>query len=141
MIAKNYISHVEALRFQREMFFKGYKNQPRIMRLMECIFNQKPSAPNWYTAAKTKARALAKTVEKAILPMFDGKGNVTWTFKKITSLDEVEFISRGELSRVKRTGLCSLEKLADQTPQELMMKGRMLFERAIQILERLRAMI
>ena len=141
MIAANHMKHIEALRFQHEMFFKGYKNQPRFMRLMQCVFNQEPSAPSWWTAAKAQARKLAKSVEKSIFPMFDSKGNITWTFKKITKLDEVEIINRGELGRVKRAGIKSLEEMADLAPQELMMKGRMTFERASQILARLRNMI
>lgn len=70
MIAKNYIKHPEALRFQREMFSIGYHNQPRIMRLIECVFDWKPSAPAWWTAAKCRARALAKTVKKSIVDFF-----------------------------------------------------------------------
>jgi hypothetical protein len=71
MIAKNFMKFPEALRFRREMFSNGYHNQPRIMRMMECIFNQRPSAPDWWTMAKAKARDLAKRVKKAIMALFE----------------------------------------------------------------------
>jgi hypothetical protein len=109
--------------------------------LMQCVFDQELNTPAWWKAAKAQARALAKAVEKAILPIFDERGRLTWTFSKITSLDDVMLINHGELGRVKRSGVTSLEELADLAPQELMMKGRMPFERALQILERLREMI
>ena len=70
MIAANYTRHPEALRFQRELFSNGFHNSPRIMRLMECIFDWTPAAPAWWTAAKTRARALAKTVKKSIADFF-----------------------------------------------------------------------
>lgn len=89
MIAANFYKHTEALRFQREMFFNGYKNQPRIMRLMQCVFSQAPSAPSWWNAVKARARALAKSVKKAIMPLFDKNGKAIeptiWTFKKMES--------------------------------------------------------
>ena len=66
MIANNYIKHPEALRFQCEMFFNGYHNNPRIMRLMGCIFDQRPDTPAWWTAAKESAKALANQVKKKI---------------------------------------------------------------------------
>lgn len=72
MIAKNYMKHPEALRFQRELFSNGFHNSPRIMRLMECIFDWTPAAPAWWTAAKARARALAKTVKKSIADFFKG---------------------------------------------------------------------
>ena len=67
MIASNYMKHTEALRFQREMFFNGYKNQPRFMRLMQCVFNQVQGTPGWFKAAKQKANALAKQVKEACM--------------------------------------------------------------------------
>lgn len=70
MIAKNYMKHPEALRFQRELFSNGYHNSPRIMRLMECIFDWAPATPAWWTAAKAKARALAKAVKKSLQSLF-----------------------------------------------------------------------
>lgn len=70
MIARNFIKYPEALRFQREMFSNGYHNSPRIMRLVECIFDWTPTAPDWWTAAKAKARALAKAVKKSIADFF-----------------------------------------------------------------------
>lgn len=70
MIAKNYIRHPEALRFQREMFSNGYHNSPRLMRLMEVIFDWTPTIPAWWTAAKAAAKALAKQVKKSIADFF-----------------------------------------------------------------------
>jgi len=70
MIAKNYKKHPEALRFQRELFSNGYHNSPRIMRLMECIFDWTPAVPEWWRAAKIRARALAKVVKKTIADLF-----------------------------------------------------------------------
>jgi len=70
VIARNYTRHPEALRFQRELFSNGYHNQPRLMRLMECIFDWTPAAPAWWTAAKAKARALAKAIKKSIADFF-----------------------------------------------------------------------
>ena len=70
MIARNYIKHPETLRFQREMFSNGYHNSPRIMRLMECIFDWTPVAPDWWIAAKAKARALATAVKKSTSDLF-----------------------------------------------------------------------
>jgi hypothetical protein len=60
MIANNYIRHPETLRFQRELFHNGYKNQPRIMRAMECIFKFAPDIPGWVKEAARKARLLVK---------------------------------------------------------------------------------
>jgi hypothetical protein len=71
MIAKNYMKHPEALRFQRELFSNGYHNSPRIMRLMECIFDWAPVAPGWWTELKAKARALAKEIKRSIADIFD----------------------------------------------------------------------
>lgn len=70
MIAKNYIQNPEALRFQRELFSVGHHNQPRLMRLIQCIFAWAPSAPEWWTAARAKAKALARNVKKSIVDMF-----------------------------------------------------------------------
>lgn len=70
MIAKNFSKYPEALRFQREMFSNGYHNSPRIMRLVECIFNWTPTTPAWWTTAKANARALAKKVRLAIPDLF-----------------------------------------------------------------------
>lgn len=60
MIAKNYIKYPEALRFQVEMFSNGYHNSPRIMRLMEVIFNFQPEVPAWVKEAAARAKALVK---------------------------------------------------------------------------------
>lgn len=74
MIAKNFMKYPEALRFQRELFSNGYHNSPRIMRLMQCIFDWKPTVPDWWKAAKAKARALAKLVKQAIFQLFESSG-------------------------------------------------------------------
>lgn len=71
MIARNFLKFPEALRFQRELFSNGYHNQPRIMRLMECVFSWIPTVPDWWKAKKASARALAKLVKKAMLHLFD----------------------------------------------------------------------
>lgn len=60
MIAANYIKHPDALRFQRELFHNGFKNSPRIMRLMECVFKFAPEVPQWAKDAARKARQLVK---------------------------------------------------------------------------------
>lgn len=65
MIAKNYLKHPEALRFQRELFHNGFKNSPRIMRLMECIFNFAPTTPQWAKDLARKARNLVKAWKAA----------------------------------------------------------------------------
>ena len=65
MIANNYIRNPDALRFQRELFHNGYKNQPRIMRAMECIFKFTPEVPQWAKDAARKARQLVKHWKKA----------------------------------------------------------------------------
>ena len=70
MIAKNFIRFPEALRFQCELFSNGYHNQPRIMRLMQCIFDWKPEAPSWWKDAKARAKALAKSIRSAIDDFF-----------------------------------------------------------------------
>ena len=54
MIAKNYIRFPEALRFQVEMFSNGYKNSPRIMRLMTVIFKQTADVPGWVKKAQIR---------------------------------------------------------------------------------------
>jgi hypothetical protein len=60
MIARNFIRFPDALRFQRELFHNGYKNQPRIMRAMECIFKFMPDVPQWVKDAGRKAKQLVK---------------------------------------------------------------------------------
>jgi hypothetical protein len=60
MIAANYLKHPEALRFQRELFHNGFKNSPRIMRLMECVFKFAPDVPQWAKDMARKARQLVK---------------------------------------------------------------------------------
>lgn len=64
MIAMNYIKHPEALRFQCEMFSNGYHNSPRIMRLMQCIFDQRPDVPQWFKDMRAKAKALVQAWKK-----------------------------------------------------------------------------
>ena len=70
MIAKNFVKYPEALRFQREMFSNGYHNSPRIMRLMECVFDWSATVPDWWKEAKGRARSLAKQVRKSIADFF-----------------------------------------------------------------------
>ena len=70
MIAKNFVTYPEALRFQREMFSNGYHNSPRIMRLMQCIFDWSATVPDWWKKAKGRARDLAKRVRKSINDFF-----------------------------------------------------------------------
>lgn len=67
MIANNYIKYPEALRFQCEMFSNGYKNSPRIMRLMTVIFDWKVETPQWLKDAQARAKALVKVWKKAMI--------------------------------------------------------------------------
>lgn len=82
MIAANYLKHPEALRFQRELFHNGYKNSPRIMRLMECVFKFAPEVPQWAKDLARKARQLVKSWKAAQItlnfskPVADGKRTV-----------------------------------------------------------------
>lgn len=71
MIAMNYIKHPEALRFQCEMFSNGYHNSPRIMRLMQCIFDQRPDVPQWFKDMRAKAKSLVKAWKSRMVEMFD----------------------------------------------------------------------
>jgi hypothetical protein len=71
MIAKNYIKYPEALRFQCEMFSNGYHNSPRIMRLMEVIFDWSATVPAWVTEAKARARNLVKAWKSRMVEMFE----------------------------------------------------------------------
>lgn len=64
MIASNYIKHPAALRFQCEMFSNGYKNSPRIMRLMTVIFKQVADVAAWVKDATAAARRLVKMWKK-----------------------------------------------------------------------------
>ena len=70
MIAKNYIKFPEALRFQCEMFSNGYHNSPRIMRLVECIFDWKKSIPQWWKDLKAAEGRLIKHWKKALMELF-----------------------------------------------------------------------
>lgn len=76
MIAKNYIKFPEALRFQVELFSNGYKNSPRIMRLMTVIFDQRPDVPQWWKDLKSAERRLIKHWKKALMELF-GKTEAT----------------------------------------------------------------
>jgi len=60
MIAKNFIQHPEALRFQAELFHNGYHNSPRIMRLMEVICRIAPTVPRWVKEAAAATKRLVK---------------------------------------------------------------------------------
>lgn len=70
MIARNFIKFPEALRFQRELFSNGYHNSPRIMRLVQCIFDWTPAAPDWWKEDKSRAHNLARRVKKSINDFF-----------------------------------------------------------------------
>lgn len=82
MIAANYLKHPDALRFQRELFHNGYKNSPRIMRLMECVFKFAPEVPQWAKDLARKARQLVKLWKAGQItlnfskPVADGKRTV-----------------------------------------------------------------
>lgn len=71
MMAKNYIKYPEALRFQCEMFSNGYHNSPRIMRLMECIFDWTPTVPQWWKDLKAAEARLIKAWKSRIVEMFE----------------------------------------------------------------------
>lgn len=70
MIASNYISTPQVLRFQRELFSNGYHNSPRIMRLVEAIFYWKPTVPQWFIDFRNRAKRLARAVKKALITLF-----------------------------------------------------------------------
>lgn len=70
MIAKNFIRFPEALRFQVEMFSNGYKNSPRIMRLMQVICLVKPTMPQWWKDLKRAENALIKKWKAAMIGIF-----------------------------------------------------------------------
>lgn len=71
MIATNYIKHPEALRFQCEMFSNGYHNSPRIMRLMQVIFDWKEDAPQWFLEQRSREKRLVKAWKSRMLEMFE----------------------------------------------------------------------
>ena len=71
MIARNYIQFPEALRFQRELFHNGYRNSPRIMRLMECVFSWTASIPEWVTEAKARAVQIVKAWKSRQVELFE----------------------------------------------------------------------
>ena len=94
MIARNFIRYPDALRFQRELFHNGFKNSPRIMRLMECVFTFAPDVPQWVKDATRKARQLVKAwkagqitlnfseavaIAKRTVGYFYGPRGETWT--------------------------------------------------------------
>jgi len=70
MIAKNYIKHPEALRFQRELFSVGFHNSPRIMRLMECVFSWTPTVPQWWKDLKKAEARLIKFWKGNLMELF-----------------------------------------------------------------------
>jgi hypothetical protein len=76
MIAKNYIKFPEALRFQCEMFSNGYKNSPRIMRLMTVLFDWKEAAPQWWKSFKALENLLIKGWKEMQLDFFTKRGEV-----------------------------------------------------------------
>lgn len=77
MIAKNYIKYPEALRFQVELFSNGYKNSPRIMRLMTVIFDWKTETPEWLKSARTAAKLLVKHWKKLQVSIIDKLGEAS----------------------------------------------------------------
>lgn len=77
MIAANYIKYPEALRFQREMFSNGYKNSPRIMRLMTVIFEWADVMPQWMKEATKRAKQLVKAWKRMQRELFNKVGGVT----------------------------------------------------------------
>lgn len=82
MIAKNYIRYPEALRFQCELFSNGYKNSPRIMRLMTVIFDWTPTVPQWVTEAKNRATQIVRAWKSRQMELFETmkkKTRNTWT--------------------------------------------------------------
>jgi len=112
MIARNFVKYPEALRFQREMFSNGYHNSPRIMRLMECVFDWTPSAPDWWKEAKGRARNLANRVKKSIGDFFKDSnviqmvfgfigGGMTLTLDKPKTVNSVtaQLMKRAELRK------------------------------------------
>nr|WP_315489900.1 hypothetical protein [uncultured Rhodoferax sp.] len=80
MIAKNYIRYPEALRFQVEMFSNGYHNSPRIMRLMEVLFEWNVAAPPWFIEQRSRAKQLVKAWKSHMVEMFE---MVKMTVKKV----------------------------------------------------------
>lgn len=72
MIAKNYIKHPDALRFQHEMFGRGHTGHyPRIMRLMEVIFDWTPTVPQWVKDAKGRAAQIVKAWKSRQVELFE----------------------------------------------------------------------
>lgn len=72
MIAKNYIKHPDALRFQCEMFGRGHTGHyPRIMRLMEVIFDWSPTVPQWVKDAKARAVQIVKAWKSRQVELFE----------------------------------------------------------------------
>ncbi|MDO8652070.1 MAG: H-NS family nucleoid-associated regulatory protein [Undibacterium sp.] len=72
MIAKNYIKHPDALRFQCEMFGRGHTGHyPRIMRLMEVIFDWTPTVPQWVKDAKARAAQIVKAWKSRQVELFE----------------------------------------------------------------------
>ena len=77
MIAKNYLKFPEALQYQCEMFSKSYKNSPRTMRLMECIFSFKPDVPQWVKDKARRMRELVKLLKSQMVEMFSLNGRAS----------------------------------------------------------------
>lgn len=64
MIARNYVKYPEVLAYQRELFAFGVRNSIMV-RLASVIMRSPATAPEWFTAMRAKARALAKAVRLA----------------------------------------------------------------------------
>ncbi|MDP3798889.1 MAG: hypothetical protein Q8R06_17380 [Polaromonas sp.] len=132
MIAKNYMKHPDALRFQRELFSNGFHNSPRIMRLMECIFDWAPTAPTWWTAAKAKARALAKTIKQSIADLFKERRAIPTTrnpYRQMLDrmakanppkqINDLEGMTANTWGKLFDAQVRTLDDLADLAPDEV----------------------
>ena len=70
MIASNFRLHPNALRFQREMFFIGHRNAPRLMRLFQVVVDWRPSVPAWAKKAAARAAKFARAAAAAQMELF-----------------------------------------------------------------------
>lgn len=147
MIARNFIQFPEALRFQREMFSNGYHNSPRIMRLMECVFDWTPTAPDWWKEAKGRARDLARRVKKSINDFFkdmavkasDQLSLVLEALQPTPTIDKLQGMTEIILNELLNSGIHDLEELADLAPDEVMEITGLAEEHACNLLRQARA--
>jgi hypothetical protein len=73
MIARNYIQHPEALRFQLELFVhcqRNGKKTSKFGRLMSAIFEMKKVLPQWWKDLKKAEGLLIKSWREAMVEMF-----------------------------------------------------------------------